>query len=207
MPGDYNILATLKKALDDLAAKDLDVMVQNSGSEIVPDRSCIKLRFINQNYFIHYPSFEINSENGPEINPVVKVLLLHYMAQASGMPIGNKWISYKELPGGHIYYGPFTQRAVNPFIRLFKGCPEEFRFAAEKLGGIKGQGGDISMIIPVFPKIPINYVLWLGSDEFPASATILFDASAASYLPTEDYAVICGVLLKELNKQRQNYRC
>lgn len=206
MPADYNIGVTLEKAVNDLAGRDLDLLVFNTGSELVHEDSCIKLRFVGQSYFIKYPSFEIKHENGIEVNPVIKILLLHYLAHASGVPLLNRWISFKELPGGNIYYGPFTQRAINPFIKLFGSRPKEFRFAAEKLGGVRGQNGDISMVIPVFPKVPINYVLWLSNDEFPASATVLFDASAASYLPTEDYAVISGILLKELNKQLQYYK-
>ena len=203
MPADYNINITLEKALNNLAGKDFGFLLCNAGAEQVGVDS-IKLRFLGQNYFIKNPSFETKHENGLDVNPVVRVLLLHYLAHASGVPLHNRWISFKELPGGNIYNGPFTQRAIYPFIRFFGTRPEEFRFAAEKLGGMRGQGGDMSMIIPVFPNIPINYILWLGNEEFPSSAAILFDASAAYYLPTEDYAVICGIICKELIKQLQH---
>jgi hypothetical protein len=200
MPADYSISITLKKAINDLTGRDPYVLANNTGSEFVAQGSYINIRFIAQNYFVEYPSFEVKHESGPETNPITKILLLHYLGHATKTPLLDKWISFKELPGGYIYNGPFINRAIKPFVKIFGKRPDEFRFAAEKLGGTLGQGGDMSMIIPVLPKVLLNYILWLGNEEFPASATILFDSSAASYLPTEDYVVLCGLLLKELNK-------
>jgi hypothetical protein len=43
-------------------------------------------------------------------------------------------------------------------------------------------------------------VMYVEDDEFPASANVLFDAAASHYLPTEDLAVLGGLLASQLVK-------
>jgi hypothetical protein len=49
-----------------------------------------------------------------------------------------------------------------------------------------------------FPKLPIVIALWIGDEEVPASANILFDANAGNILPTEGLSVAAGVLVGRL---------
>jgi len=86
------------------------------------------------------------------------------------------------------------------FRSFFGQFPEKLKIAAELLGGRISSLGDICVTIPVFPSIPLTFVLWLGDEEFPPSGNILFDASAPFYLPTEDYAVLAGLTVYELKK-------
>ncbi len=69
------------------------------------------------------------------------------------------------------------------------------------LGGLALNYGDCSIQIPALEGIPIVYILWVES-EFPASATVLFDQSANSYLPTEDLAVLTELTSSRLIKAK-----
>ena len=62
--------------------------------------------------------------------------------------------------------------------------------AAQKLGGRKGDMGDASAVIDVFPRVAITYVLWGGDEELPPQGNILYDANIPDYLPTEDITVL-----------------
>jgi hypothetical protein len=147
---------------------------------------------------VTYPGGEVKGKQGEEANIIFQILYLHYLSNASGMPLKKEWISFKELPGGQIYIMPFQNRAVKPFAKVFGNKPEDFVLAAERLGGEKAAYGDLSYVLPVFPRVPVMFVLWQGDEEFPPSATILFDATAGSYLPTEDYAMLSGLLVSKL---------
>ena len=57
------------------------------------------------------------------------------------------------------------------------------------MGGAKKNFGDASAEIPTLKGISLTCILW-GKEEFPASANILYDASARSYLAIEDLAVL-----------------
>ena len=126
---------------------------------------------------------------------LLTILLRHYSA---ANPVGRigKLVKFRDLPSGHAYEAAFVQRAIKPIERTFSDKTATLVEAAKPLGGTELRYGDASVEIPALKGIPIVYILW-GRDEFPASATALFDESASSYLPTEDLAV-----LGELTTQR-----
>jgi hypothetical protein len=193
----YNLGVTLEKAQKRFAAAEPSFMAEKSGALYRPEDRSFTLPFLKETYRITYPGGEVTGEQG-ETNIIYQILYLHYLSDASGMPLKGEWISFKELPGGQIYITPFQNRAVKPFSKIFGSQPENFTRAAEKLGGEKARYGDLSYILPVFPRVPVMLVLWQGDEEFPPAGTILFDATAGSYLPTEDYAMLSGLLVSKL---------
>ena len=112
----------------------------------------------------------------------------------------GKLISFRELPSGSIYIGPFTNRAIKPLVSIFGDRPGALAEAAEKIGGQRVEMGDLSVKVPVLPKIPITFLLWEGEDEFTSSGNVLFDASAPSHLDTEDYALLPGLAIWEMKR-------
>ncbi len=158
------------------------------------------LPFLNQEYHVKYPTGEVYKPGGADIPIVNKILILHYLNSSKGIPLKNKWISFKELPSGHIYIDPFHNRAIRPLVTIFGEKPEQMIKAGIAMGGKEEKMGDASVVIPAFPLVPIAYVIWRGDDEFPPSGTILFDESAPDHLPTEDYAVLASTLVFEMKK-------
>jgi len=49
--------------------------------------------------------------------------------------------------------------------------------------------------------VPLTFVLWRCDEEFPASASILFDSSITDYLPVEDIIVMSEIVAWKLVKQ------
>jgi|OpeIllAssembly_1097287.scaffolds.fasta_scaffold00685_3 hypothetical protein len=119
---------------------------------------------------------------------ILTVLLSHY---ASANPIAQtgKLLKFKDVPGGYAYEDAFAKRAIEPVADCFGENPDELPKAARLLGGTQLEIGDASAQIPALKGILLTYILW-GTDEFTASANILYDSSASNYLPTEDIAVL-----------------
>ena len=119
---------------------------------------------------------------------ILTVLLSHY---ASANPIAQtgKLLKFKDVPGGYAYEDAFAKRAIEPVADCFGENPDELPKAARLLGGTQLEIGDASAQIPALKGILLTYILW-GTDEFTASANILYDASSSNYLPTEDLAVL-----------------
>jgi hypothetical protein len=119
---------------------------------------------------------------------ILTTLLCHYSTANPTIPTGTL-VKFKDIPGGYAYEEAFTKRAIEPIAEIFGEKLKESLKAATLLGGTSLAFGDISFEIQALKGIPLTYILW-GKEEFPASANILYDASASSYLPTEDLAVL-----------------
>lgn len=203
MSKNMNYEVTLKEAQERFSKKDLASIAELSGAVLNPD-GALELCFLGQVYRVT-PDGKVSLANDTqEVGLTAKILLLHYLAQAQGIPVRDKLISFKELPGGTIYIEPFTNRAIRPLVSLFGENPSELLTTGKKLGGEPAALGDISITVRALPNVPVTLVLWAGDDEFPPSGNILFDISAPHFLPTEDYAVLASLLVYELKSLKTN---
>jgi len=132
---------------------------------------------------------ELRNQPFPEVAPSLYCILSGY-AGAKLVPETSKLISFRQLPGGHAYYGAFVRRAVQPIERVFGSRPETLVEATKLLGGCQMSLGDYSVKIYSLPLVPAYVVLWSKSPEFPASANMLFDSSIRYYLTTEQVAML-----------------
>lgn len=199
----FNYKVTLNEAVKQFIGHDITDITAKSGANLTAANS-LELQFMGRSYNIT-PEGSVSFTDGEVEVPIAeKILILHYLVHASGVALANKPISFKELPGGAIYITPFTNRSIRPLVGAFGEDPLALLPIAEKLAGKRANHGDVSVIINVFPRIPVTLILWAGDDEFPASGNILFDASAPGYLPTEDYAVLSGMLALRLRQLKNN---
>lgn len=184
-------------ALEKFRACSLKDMARCSGYSIEDNK--LSLNFLGAHYYVDYPSGKFlagsASAAGNELPVPTQILILHYLANLTETVETGKLISFKELPGGSIYIQPFTHRAIDPLVRYFGANPDRLLKVAAGLGGQANQHGDVGVTFRIFPRIPVTLILWRADDEFPASGNILFDSSAPLILPTEDYAVLAGVIV------------
>ena len=198
--GYLNIEVAHEKAVSEFAQRDPADISEKSATMFDSGENFIRLFFLNKDYFVYYPSGEIIDSEGEKASIYHAIIFLHYLNTADGTPLSGNWISFKELSGGEIYNQAFYKRAQKPFLKAFEDAPEKFVEAASKLGGFKLPFGDYGMVIPVLPRVPLAMVLTPGDDEIETTCTILFDSRANSYLPTEDYAHIPGLVIGEMRK-------
>jgi hypothetical protein len=161
----------------------------------------IEAPFLADRYHVDIGARKVFFESGAEVYPFLSVLLLHYLVGVSEESPTGEWISFREFEGGDAYIGSFADRSLRPLRQTFGNRPDLLRPAAEPLGAQPLDLGDVSVQVPVFPKVPLAFVVWRGDDEFPPDANILFDSTANSILRTEDLA-ICGALT--VSKLRKN---
>lgn len=190
----FNLEETLKQAVETFSVLPPAEIAANAGVELMEDGRTLKVPFIDQVFLVKHPEGKVKTADGEDASIYLAIIILHYLATADGKPLTGRWIAYRHLPGGDIYIEPFQKRAVTPFLKTFGERPEDFKKAAAALGGYSAETSGISMVIPVMPRVPICFSIWPGDDELPASANILFDEAASSYLPTEDYAHLPAIV-------------
>jgi hypothetical protein len=166
-----------------------------------------RVTFLNTIYHIDWPDGSVSrTDNNQEADIATRILLLHYLLTADGSPVTGEWIAFRSLPGGLGYEAAFQGRASLRLARAFGNDKPAFEAAALALAGERLTFGDASFLFRALPSVWLAIVLHLADEEFPANANILFDASASHYLPTEDLAVLGGMLAGRMVKLGQNHR-
>jgi hypothetical protein len=150
---------------------------------------------------IHDRAFEDSKQTEFDAQ-ILGVILSHY---TSGKPTPATGIlmKFNKLQGGYAYERAFEARATQPIAKAFGKRPADLLEAGKPLGGIPLNYGDSSIQIQALEGIPIVYILW-AETEFPSFATVLFDQSANSYLPTEDLAVLAELTSSRLVRAKNS---
>ena len=197
----------LEKAVSDLQSLDPWLVALRSDTRytsLTDASSKIEVRFWGKDYIVRCPEISVEEvETGQEPPIAARILILHYLINADGAPLADSWIAFRELPDGRVYDAAFRRRANLRLAQAFGSDLDGFVAAAEALGGVRLTYGDTSFLFPMFPRLRLAAVLYLADEEFPASANVLFDAAASHYLPTEDLAVLGGMLAGRLIKARK----
>ena len=68
------------------------------------------------------------------------------------------------------------------------------------MGGRPSDYGDVSVTIQAFKQVPVILSLWRADSDFPAKASVLFDANIPDYLPTEDITILSEMITWKLVK-------
>jgi len=161
-------------------------------------RGCAVIPFLGTAYVVQAPEGLVSyKESGTEEkDPALweKILVLHYFNRADGELLAHEHMSFKEIPEGRLYQPNFEKRAVAPLLAAFGAEPQEVIEHCGSLGGSRGDLGDVSVTVPVFPRVPVTLVFWMGDEEFPPRLSVLFDKSISHYLPTEDIILACQML-------------
>ena len=181
-----------------LASMDLEEVCRKSGAQYV-DQNRVILHYLNRPYWITLPNVEISLEDGEEKVPIKdRILILHYLTQATGAPYTNKLITYGQIEGGKFYCPVFVKRNLEPILSCFGDRPELLVDVAQQFGGQRSNYGDVSVSIDAFPMARIFFIIWKGDDEVPHGGNILFDGNIPGYLASEDVCVLCETLIWRL---------
>ncbi|HCG76898.1 TPA: hypothetical protein DEW49_03240, partial [bacterium] len=129
-----------------------------------------------------------------------KIIILHYLNRSKGTLLSDKLIDFREIPGGNLYYSVFESRVHKPFLKFLGEKPSLLLEAGLSLKGTKTNFGDSSVRILAFPKVPIDFIIYQGNEEFLPTCKVLFDSSVYDYLTTEDIVFVCEDAVGKLTK-------
>jgi len=205
----YSSEATYTSACEALAAiPNIREQCARAGAEYDEGSNRITVGYLNRKYVLTLSDCQISPEDQytdthEKITAMDKTLIAHYLTLAKGTALSGKPITYKQVPGGIPYFARFSHLAMDPLISHFGEKPELLIPAAEKMGGTRVNRGDAAITISAFSRVPITIVLQGGDEEFPATATVLFDSTIPDYLPSEDIRILCEIITAKLIKSDQ----
>jgi len=167
--------------------------------KIEKQKACIK--FLNDEYEVDFDKKKILSAScNIEAKDYYKILILHYLANEDKVSNieGDDWKSFKEMEGGQVYFSAFRKRSIEPILRKYGESPLSIFERAKSFDAEKINTGSAGVSIRVFPKVKIGIILWARDEEFEPDCNVVFNRSIDRIFPTEDIAVLGGILASTL---------
>jgi hypothetical protein len=114
-----------------------------------------------------------------------RLSILRYLIHAIDLPLSGQLVRPSDLPGGDVFTKGTHILPLDKAAAYFSNHYNEFMIAGKSLGGTQADYGDMSLNILPFPRVPVVLIVWLGDEEFPSTASLLFDSSCVSHLPPD----------------------
>lgn len=163
-----------------------------------------RIHYFWQEYTISSDDFTVRmTEASSEPPTFTQSLILTYLATADGTTPSSRWIGFRELPDGLFYAQAFQSYTGGRLVRELQSGIAGLQVAANKLDGEKLGMGDAGYVFTVLPRVHLGIVYWVGDDEFPSQARVLFEDTAPHYLPTDGLAILGSQLVGRLLKAAQ----
>jgi hypothetical protein len=166
-------------------------------AQIPPETVCeaCGARYENGEFFLTW----FNRERAlSSVSESLKILWLHYLTADGSKNRSGRLIAYREAAPALFYEQNFYKRAVKPLAACFGKNPQKLIETGVALGGETAAFGDAAVTINVLPYLPVTFIIWTESEEFPSDGNILFDQTAKTWFNAEDLAVLASAAVGEL---------
>jgi len=195
-----SMLTRLDHLREDLRQRDPTIIASHSEATFTENKMC--LSYWGNGLSIRWPDLDVQNVQGELISTFDTAMIMYYLHTADGTPMSDRWIGFRELPSGGFYNQAFQGYSGNRLARTFDALPEKFDDAARALGGWKLPAlAEYAYAFQPLPRIRLAAILWPGDEDFPAKASILFDAAASHYMVTDGLALLGSGLTSRLIKQ------
>jgi hypothetical protein len=197
----YRYQASMERQVELLRARlagiDLATLALLTGGRHENDQLILTL--FGEPVVIGEPGFEVLDGRTGEPAPInTQALLLYHLSTTDGAPVTGRWVSFRELPDGGFYHQAFQGYTGNRLAGRFGNHLARVEDAAHRLDGERESNGDAGFRFAALPRVPLLLVYWLGDEESPPTARILFDSSAGHHLPVDACAQLGSALTQRL---------
>jgi hypothetical protein len=206
----------LRARLQDMSEfNEPEQLAARTGSQYTsnqPGQGQFSLAVWGQRVHLSFPTYIGNSaETSDPLPQTTQALVLYYFITADGTIPEARWISFGDLPDGRFYNQAFQGYTGAELARKFKNDLDDFTSAAasasgRRIGPEPQIPGDITFSFQALPRVSVAAAYWLGDEDFPSSAQILFETTAPHYLPTDVCAYLGSALTRKLIQTKQATR-
>lgn len=159
----------------------------------IPDKGEIHFRALGTDFILYQKEFQLTIANSGEPAKLSDhVLILHYLLHNSPISPAEKFITFRQLPGGQFYWQPFLSRTVKPLVSGIGNDLDLLKKNLDRFDWEPVELGDFSAKIHGIGSLYITLSYHKGDDEFPPDADVLFDECIKHVFSTEDAAVLAS---------------
>jgi len=137
--------------------------------------------------------------------PKHAIVLAYYVLEGGAGALSGKWVAFRDFKEAAFFMPTFQEQVEQRIAREFQGRLDLLQSCSERLGGRNYPelgAGDLCHLIPALPRVPLLLVFHDGDEEFPASATVLYDLHSTFYLNVECLGVLGAVLADRLLEEK-----
>jgi len=196
-------------ALANFEHSDLAEIAFNSSTNF--SEGNITVHFLGETFLISEKGRKIIcSCSKSEAKIAEKIILLHYLMTADGVPLARDLITLENIKGASFYFPTYKARTTDLLIKYFKSDMNLFIDKSRRLnaniesasdGNIPGKKAEsVKAVFLALPNIPVSLVYHSGDKEFLPDIKILYDANIEHYLPLEDIIVMTELLIHKIIK-------
>ncbi len=131
------------------------------------------------------------------MTPWVTTPFLSYIHDCQGDRVTGEWVSLRELSGGMERYPLFRKRCEEGMKRIADVYTELFDDMVHLFQGRQVErvfNSDISVVLPVFPRVPMMVCYWKVEEGMESSLNIFFDRSVDRNLGVESaFSIGAGI--------------
>lgn len=177
------------------------------GPEEVSARCCchwdpemgFRVEFLGESYWVNPRSRTVTPVNREApLEPYLPLVLVIFLLKAWDLPLANRMVSERELPGGELFFRHLHSLPSHVLEETFGSRPMDFSQAALALGARRLDISPVSMEFLPLPRVPVAVHLWPADEEFSARCTFTFDSSIHMQLPLDVIWALVQVLVQRI---------
>lgn len=151
---------------------------------------------LGEEYHISHPDFVITGERTPT-NPE-RIMFLRYLLDGRSTMPGGQYLTYREFPWGEVYVQQFTGRCIARYSFSYGFKPDFLREIMKHLPAKELPASDVGYEITLMPGLTMQFLLWVGDEEFPPNSQILFSDNFRYAFTAEDMANIGDIVISRM---------
>jgi hypothetical protein len=186
-------LAALRESLETKPPEDL---CRRSGATF--DGRYLSLKMLFEDFEIDSTDYSVTGPEGSEVDEFLQSLVVAHLATVDDTPPTGHWVTFRELPNGHMYSQALQGSGPDRLARRWQLDLAGFEGACRTLGGVPFDLGDAGYVFTVLPRVDLGVVYWLGDEDLPSRASLLFDSAAHRRLRIEGLAVLGSRLVDRI---------
>jgi hypothetical protein len=171
-------------------------VARRSGATL--DGRRLRLTMLFEDYEIDTADYVVSRPGGGGVDSFLQSLVLTYLDTADGGPAAGRWVTFRDLPNGSFYNQAFQGYGPDRLAKRWKLDMAGFEAACRSGGGVPVDVGDAGFAFTVLPGIEMAAVYWLGDEDFPSRASILFDANAHFCMVIDGLAILGSRLVSRI---------
>lgn len=151
---------------------------------------------LGDEYRISHPDFVVTGERTP--TNAERILFLRYLLDGKSAVPNGTYLTYREFPWGEVYVQQFTGRCIVRYSFSYGFKPDLLREIMKHLPAREISVSNVGYEVTLMPGLTMQFLLWLGDDEFPPNAQILFSDNFRYAFTAEDMANIGDIVISRM---------